>query len=205
MNCQFSRAEKILAATLGSEATQRSILFAQPSFCQPLSDFCFCIFFNKFHHHGVLLSSGVSVAKKTLDLWTPSRAFIDPQARAISTPNVNIIPSLFHNLIVCNTSSSTLQSLEEGEITKIQMTKTVISQAKNKTMDSTLGQSKNFNQTTHIIWFSSYWICSEMQIWDGHMKWSHTVERIKITASDANMLPFRSTFCNTMKSSAEPL
>ena len=100
MNCQFSRAEKILAATLCSEATQRSILFAQPSFCQPLSDFCFCIFFNKFHHHGVLLSSGVSVAKKTLDLWTHSSAFIDPQARAISTPNVNIIPSLFHYLIV---------------------------------------------------------------------------------------------------------
>ena len=37
-----------------------------------------------------------------------------------------------------------------------------------------------------------------MQIWDGHMKWSHTVERIKITANDANILPFRSTFCNTM-------
>ena len=153
MNCQFSKAEKILAATLCSEARQRSILFVQPFFPAPLRNMlCFSLIYS------IITVSFYRVAC----LWLRKHLTCEHTP----VPSLTLKPelfqrhmsTLFHHYFTITSPSlplgrvcSTLQSLK-GEITKIQMKETIIGWAKNKTVDSTLGQSKiSVEQHTALI------------------------------------------------------
>ena len=95
--------------------------------------------------------------------------------------------TLFHQYFTITSSSLPLGGVcSTSQITKIQMKETIISWAKNKTVDSTLGQSENFSGIPHSIGFTPIGSAQRCKFRQAYMKWSHTVERIKINASDAN-------------------